>query len=37
MISERVKAGAKILTENSLEDTKQALSVRNAIADLMTR
>jgi iron(III) transport system substrate-binding protein len=37
MIAERVKAGAKILTENSLEDTKQALSVRSAIADLMTR
>jgi len=37
MIAERVKAGAKILTENSLEDTKQALAVRSAIADLMTR
>ncbi|WP_332685513.1 ABC transporter substrate-binding protein [Bosea sp. (in: a-proteobacteria)] len=37
MIAERVKGGAKILTENSLEDTKQALSVRGAIADLMTR
>lgn len=37
MIAERVKGGAKILTENSLEDTKQALSVRSAIADLMTR
>lgn len=37
LIDERVKGGAKILTEKSLADTQQALSMRGAIADLMTR